>query len=445
MKIFGLSLKSLMIPLIIFAISLIFTYSYIDFSSSASVGTGHVFWAKSIALDRTFNVNNYWGNAGVDILHLGDDYYPVYAPLTAIIMAGPYLVLQFLYYLYTNFVGPINGDLSIILESLTFSLPASLALLGILILLAKFMKDFPKIVLVGLGLGTIAFTYSVSFFNHIIAAFFVFLAYYLVTRMDNKYRYFFSGIFVGLAFLAEFPTAFFSIAILVGEIVRLVEGKVKFNRFVLNLSIFAIPVAIAIALILVFNTYVYGGPFNFGEFLFRDSMIANEQQPFGFYQNPLYGLYGEYFSPMKGMFVYSPFLIFALFGIKAFFRENRYAASIALAYLVVISLVYSMWSDCFGATVYGNRYEVSFLPFFALFLAYFVKSHGGRPFIKWVLGILIAISIILTLGNTWLGIAQGRMSQCEEYLNTYTPYHRLYEGFVESDSIKTSPVLFKGR
>ena len=49
-------------------ISLLFTYSYIDFSSNMSVGAGHVYTAKSLALSRNFNVDEYWGNSGVDVI-----------------------------------------------------------------------------------------------------------------------------------------------------------------------------------------------------------------------------------------------------------------------------------------------------------------------------------------------------------------------------------------
>jgi len=52
-----------------------------------SVGEGHVYVAKSLALSRDFNVNEYWGNAGVDVIKVGDNYYLPYAFLNSFLMA----------------------------------------------------------------------------------------------------------------------------------------------------------------------------------------------------------------------------------------------------------------------------------------------------------------------------------------------------------------------
>ena len=61
-----------------------------------SVGAGHVYTAKSLALSRNFNVDEYWGNSGVDVIDANGHKYVAYAPLNAVLMAIPYFGLQVL-------------------------------------------------------------------------------------------------------------------------------------------------------------------------------------------------------------------------------------------------------------------------------------------------------------------------------------------------------------
>ena len=332
----------------IFIISLIFTYSYTDFSANMSVGSGHVYVAKSLALSHNFNIDEYWGNAGVDVIKLGNNYFSAYAPFNAVLMAIPYFALQIIYYFWTHLFGGINGDISLIFESLAFSLPSSLALVGILILLKKYIGNNVKIsslnlnlLTLGTGLGTLLFSYSVSYFNHVISAFFIFSAFYILSISHNK-KYLFVGILTGLAFLTEFPTVLFCFAVLAAEIFLLISRKKKLSEFISDLFWFSIPVATSVLIILAYNQYHFGDPFLFAESILREQKAAKEATTHSFSQNPIYGLYGELFSPLKGLFIYSPFLIFGVFGIKSFLKRNQYSAILAMSYTVMILFIYSL-------------------------------------------------------------------------------------------------------
>ena len=205
-----------------------------------SVGAGHVYTAKSLALSRNFNVDEYWGNSRVDVIDANGHKYVAYAPLNAVLMAIPYFGLQVLYYFYTKLIGPVNGDLSIILESLAFSLPSSIfyVLTGFLLLKILLEGGIKKatsvLVVAGFLFGTILINYSVSFFHHVPAAFFIFYAYYLISRQKTDRSFFYAGIFTGLAFLTEFPTILFSIAILIYLLCELRREEINFKIFLNN-------------------------------------------------------------------------------------------------------------------------------------------------------------------------------------------------------------------
>ena len=435
------------IILIITFISILFTYSYIDFGANMSVGEGHVYTAKSLALSRNFNVDEYWGNSGVDILKVGDSYYLPYAFLNAVIMAIPYFLLQTAYFFIVNiFKTNINGDLSIILESISFSLPHSLALMGILLLTfnifkQKLSKKQANTLLMSLGLGTILFTYSVSFFNHIIAGFFAFSAFYVLAYTKLKNKYFWAGLLTGLAFLTEFPPILISIGVLFAEVYLIKNKKTNIKRAFLNLTKYALGTSLGIITIFIYNYYIFGNPLIFGENLFNVQRKLQNRESFSFSQNYFLGLYGSLLSPLKGILFYSPVLLLSFLGIKKFKKQNTYAFIIATSYIIIITSLYAKWNDCFGATVFGDRYMVSTIPFWGIFLGYALKEFWKNKIFKITLFSLAFISIFNIVLNSFTGIAQGKYSKCEIYLNTYTPFHRIYGNFIKSEDLRKSPVL----
>lgn len=445
------SIREYWVPILIFLISILFTYNYIDFNSNMSVGTGHVYVAKSIALSRDFNVNEYWGNAGADIIKVNGNYYVPYAPFNAVLMAIPYFILQVLYFIFVNLGGTINGEISLIFESISFSLPSSLSLFGILFLVSNYIKlkviklnSVQKILLlVGIGLGTILFTYSVSYFNHIIAAFFIFASFYFATKTKLESRYFIAGVFTGLSFLAEFPTILFSIAFFFAELDLFMRKKKSFKSIFVDLSVYALPIFICLVLLGVFNYIHFDNPFITGEQAFNIHRQQEGRRHFSFSQNPILGLYGSLFSPLKGIFFYSPFLIFSFIGVRSLFKKARYDFVLLISYLIIIIFTYSMWNDCFGATVFGDRYLVSTIPFWAVLLASSYNVFWGNLKLRALYFILVVYSVASILLNSFVGIATGRYSQCELYLNTYTPLHRIYDSYRIKEDVKVSPVILK--
>lgn len=417
-------------------LSLLFTYNYINFSSSASVATGQVYTAKSIALSHNLDVDEYWGNSGADVINYNNHWYTPYAVLNPFIMGSFYLISQIPVYIYVHIIGPLNGTFSLIYESFSFSFPHTIALvfIGILIYL-----NLPKITinprlkhLLVLGgiLGTILFTYSVSFFNHIIASLFVLIAYTILVKDKFKFKYILVGVLIGLAFLTEFPTILFSISVFLYTIIKYINEtkKLSFSEYIKkyfpSLLMVAIPVTIFIAIQLFINKSSFGNYFLFGESIYNKSQLEIGKTPSTFSQNPLFGLYGMYLSPLKGLFVYSPFLLFSILGFKKFYKQDKIKFYTAFSYIVIISLLYSTWSDCFGATTVGTRYMVSIIPFITIFAGYSLFKVEQSKILKGIFITLSIYSIVTILLVTSVGIASYTMGQCEN-INLFGPNVKL--------------------
>lgn len=419
-----------------FIFSLIFTYSYIDFGSNMSIGVGHAYTAKSLALSYDFNVDEYWGNSGVDVVTAFDGHkYVAYAPLNAVLMAIPYFILQVFYFIYTKFFGSINGDLSIILESLSLSLPASIfyALTAYLLwkklLELKVMGMSIVLVVVGFGFGTLFLNYSVSFFNHVPAAFFIFYAYYLISNAKSNRAFLYAGVFTGLAFLTEFPTILFSMSVGIYILYQYKYEKLKPVDLAKRLTYFAIPVTGAIIILGFYNYLHFGSPFLMSEQILYKQNLSREIDVHSFKQNPIYGIWGLYFSPLKGLFLISPFLLFSFWGFREFFIKKKKLAILGVSYVLIISFLYSLWPDCFGATPYGPRYLISVIPFLSLCSAFYLRGNVSYV----VYAVLVFWSIFISFSNLLDGLPSGKLfspTNCQTLrFGSYIKAFGYYENF----------------
>jgi len=113
-------------------------------------------------------------------------------------------------------------------------------------------------------------------------------------------------------------------------------------------------------------------------------------------------LLGNLVSPSRGLFTYSPVLLFALTGFVFALRETEerllhlaYAA-IVIAMLIAISSVPAWWAG----HSYGPRYTTDFVPFLAYFTAFNFRALAGfarrwRAALLTGIGVLAAASLVI--------------------------------------------------
>ena len=151
---------------------------------------------------------------------------------------------------------------------------------------------------------------------------------------------------------------------------------------------------IAIVPLLLINAAIYGGPFQTGYSAGRLSGLA---LPF------MTGFTGMTVSSGKGFLWYSPPVILALLGARAFFHRHRAEALTCLGIILIHLVFYARLSLWNGDWAWGPRYLLLILPFALLPAAAFLAQVRGRPLwqatVVSVATVGVAVQLLGTLVN----------------------------------------------
>lgn len=115
----------------------------------------------------------------------------------------------------------------------------------------------------------------------------------------------------------------------------------------------------------------------------------------GFWQ----GLTGVLISPARGLFVYSPILLFSLAGAYEWLRRKPRAVSpvylVALAFAVTQVLLIAKWRIWWGGHCYGPRLLADALPAFVILIAPAMDAIFRSGLLRPVFAALLAISVFV--------------------------------------------------
>lgn len=111
------------------------------------------------------------------------------------------------------------------------------------------------------------------------------------------------------------------------------------------------------------------------------------------------------FSIRRGLFFYSPILIFSIFGIKEFNKKVRNFFTGTVILLSIFILLNSSWFMWWFGSSYGARAYIEFLPLFSLPLASFISSIKNRKIFILVLivGLIFILSTLIRMYWYWTG------------------------------------------
>ncbi len=252
----------------------------------------------------------------------------------------------------------------------------------------------PTVVLIPLiyGLATIAFVYAKYLFSEPLAGFLLLLAAYMLFtyRQEGGLRHVaIAGLAAGGSVLTRANNLFllplFGLYLLwiirpvppnsplakpdmgktASEAFRSSKAKGFVRSAVAPVVVFILTVAVAGVILLGYNALRSGNPLETG----YDLTLFSPNIPLG--------LYKLLFSPLRGLFVYSPILLLSLPG-WWFFRQSRPAEAWLLAGLVGVTIgLFSAWSSGEGLS-WGSRFLVPVVPFFVIGLAPLVEKVTGR-------------------------------------------------------------------
>ncbi len=174
------------------------------------------------------------------------------------------------------------------------------------------------------------------------------------------------------------------VAALLFTLYVLIEYRAALARWM----VWAIPPA---ALAMIYNALYNGSPFVFG---YQEGLT----QTMAWLR--MDGIIGLFLSPSRGLFIYSPFLLLALYGASRAWRESTRLFYFCATIVFVVSVyLLSMFQNWDGGWGYGSRLLVDALPYLTfLLIPALPRVHGIARSAFWV---ALVYSIILQIFGLW--------------------------------------------
>jgi hypothetical protein len=172
------------------------------------------------------------------------------------------------------------------------------------------------------------------------------------------------------------------------------------RRHFVACALSAVPLAAGLA---AYNWIYLGSPIKFGQTELWRHAVEKTGSPVIF-QTPLFvGAVGSLFSPARGLFVYSPFLAFALWGAVASWRQKSFACFRPLvAAIAAVWLIEFKHFDWWSGWSYGYRHIVDTAVLLCLLMIPIfdrIASSRGLAFIAFVaVGWSIGLQALAVLG-----------------------------------------------
>jgi hypothetical protein len=387
-------------------------------------------WNQNSRLDLTLAIVNhhaisidaYHWNTGVDSVYFRGHYYMNKAPAQSFLGVPIYATLRALLGWGNSSSLPAHIGLArwwhglysyyFLLQCLetmyTVAIPAVMFLMLFFWFLRYFLTSTldRAVLTLALGLGTSVFAYSQVFYPHVPTAALHFAAFVILFVMSHpietgrsRARWFcfhpaqsmvLCGFLLGLAVLYDHTAAI--IAVPVG-LYALLRAPV---RYLIFLAAGALPCLLAAGL---YDLAAYHNATVTGYNVYGSGIAGSDSSwpPAG------YGLFGLTFSPYRGLFFLSPFLLLAVPGCVVWAKrggvEWLLCALVSATFTIAISTV-SFWH---GGVAVGPRYLIPAVPFLALPVAFVLAAaRSGR--MRLLTYALIALSVTLT----WVETLGGR-------------------------------------
>jgi len=376
----------------------------------------------AVVEEGTFQIDSYVANT-VDYAKVGEHYYsdkapgaallgiPIYAALAPVLDTPLLSAVTARLESHSAFAGTLRVEgsgvsaqkvrfaiVQVVLSFLLAALPtAALAALLFLWLQAVTPMVWPRLVVaLGYGLATPAFAYANAFYGHQLSAFLLFAAFYLLARAPAHIgagRALLVGL-LGYAFVTEYP-----VALMVAPIgVYALYGFWR-RRQLAPLLWLATGGLVVAAGWMWYNITIFGGPLELG---YSRSELWTDQHHTGFMSlttPTLDAVWGITFSPFRGLFLLSPWLLLALPGFVLWRRNGSLRAEwwLALSITAAIFLFNASSSMWWGGFAVGPRYLLPLLPFGVLPIAFVLAAWGDRLWLR----IVTALSLLWSLVAVW--------------------------------------------
>jgi hypothetical protein len=276
------------------------------------------------------------------------------------------------------------------------------------------------------GLGTIAWVYAKYLFSEPLTGLFLLATTYVLITFRQKvgnWRAALAALLAGMAVVTRannlFLVPIFGIYLvatkrLTGNGERAKDGGIPSTLdFLLPVSYYLLGLIPPGIILLGYNWVRTGNPFETG----YDLTI--------FSPHLLPGLYKLLFSPLRGLFVYSPLLALSLPGLVWLWQRCRAEAKLIIAVTGATLFLFAIWTSGEGLS-WGSRFLVPVVPFLCLALAPVLeRALAGFTILTgllWGLGVLsFLIQVAGVVINPWVYLAQLQSDFGGEFFLENTP------------------------
>lgn len=201
-----------------------------------------------------------------------------------------------------------------------------------------------------------------------------------------------SGAALGMAFLCR-PTSAFAIIAVAGYLA--LTRRKELLKFILG----GIPFA---AVWVTYNLYYFDKMFFLGQAENSSKLLALAGTGSSdLWQTPFWeGAMGVLFSPARGIFIYSPFLLFTIPFAYFLFKDSRYRilTPFFIAATAMIMMIFK-WYTWWGGWYFGYRLAIDAMPLLALALIPGMKYISSK---KWISAVF-AVTLVWSIGVQGLG------------------------------------------
>jgi hypothetical protein len=362
----------------------------------------YAMWANhTFALGR---VGQFIPNS-VDVFQYGGQYYSALAPGLAL-FAFPFVVAGFI------IVGHFSEYGAVMLFSEFFvAILNALAALYIYKLSRMYFREATaSFIALAFAFSTVSWSLATFFFQSDVSAALDVVAVYFVLRATRSSRgsvaFLLGGLSVAAAMMVDYVNFLLLPVLLVYIVVSLRRRDLGLlARAAAGFTLCSFFGVLAIGL------YNYA---SFGQVLVStEQLYLHSSSILGEFSTPWYlGVVLNFFTPLRGIFLYSPVLLVGAFGFRKMLGASavRKEGLLILAVFMVLFLPYCAWYDPTGGLSFGPRFIVASLPFLLLPAGYVIEGgwryRGPAVYILYSAGVVVNGLAALTstlAGNTdWL-------------------------------------------
>ena len=332
----------------------------------------------------TFRIDPYHQNTGDKVLFEGH-YYSDKAPGPSFVAVPIYCVLKWCGVSSEKFM---RYGITV----LTVGLPSALAVLlfyGILNMLGNMAQWNRAVLTLAYGLGTLAFPFCTVFYGHqlaaacSIAAFFILLRIRVGLWQTRGDAIILSGFLSGFAILSDYPAGIIMVALLAYCFLAIRTRK--------SIFYWLMGLAIPLGMLMYYNHSCFGSVWR-NAYTYHVT-YSHHAGFMGIGWPDLKALWGITFSPYRGIFYQSPFLLFAVPGAYFLFFNKRLRPEFYVCLFIVLGFLvfnsgYAFWDGVGSA---GPRFLIPCIPFLVLLISG-VMEKWPKP-----VAVLAGLSIVLML------------------------------------------------